>query len=225
MNTTLLDNVNNKEQLEKQLLFYSSFLMVFENLSCLWKQAICFLYTNCTNAVYNHYDIYVCSKRFLLLSRDDFYKYLLKNCNTEIRNKLNKEVYKTKYRGKKLRPEPLSIFRWMLKRNFICLEDYRILYKCHSMRNKYAHEIDRCLRTFISKDDKTLLQKMIDVAIKASQNWICKVTIPSHQDKQHLIEHYDSSGSKIKPQPENILSGVSIFYSLVLANLEEIIYE
>lgn len=222
MASEFYNNVSDKDKLEKLLLFYSSFLLVFENIVSVWKQGICFLYLQDIDAVNCNSQKFITQTRFVLSSRDSFFHQFRKSITPEIRKKLNNEVYKTKNSRNKQRPEPLSIFRWMLRKDFICLNDYKILYKCHSIRNSYAHEIGCCLRTSISEEDKQMLRDMINISERASQNWAYRVTIPSNKDKQHLIDYVDSAGNKIEPKPENLLTGTSIFYSLVLSNLDNI---
>lgn len=222
MASELYDIVSDRNKLEKQLLFYSSFLLVFENMISVWKQGICFLYLQDIDAINNNSKVFITKTRFVLSCRDSFFNQFRKSITPEIKKRLNNEVYRTKNGRNKQRPEPLSILRWMLRKEFICLDDYKILYKCHSKRNSYAHEIDHCLRASISVEDKQLLRDMINISERASQNWVYRVTIPSNKDKQHLVEHFDSAGNKIEPKPENLLTGTSIFYSLVLSNLEDI---
>lgn len=222
MASELYNNISDTNKLEKQFLFYSSFLLVFENLVSVWKQGICFLYLQDLEAVNNDSDEFITQTRFVLTCRDTFFNQFRKFITPEIKKRLNNEVYKTKNSRNKQRPEPLSIFRWMLRKGFICLNDYKILYKCHSKRNSYAHEIDRCLRTSISEEDKQLLRDMINISERASQKWVYRVTIPSNKENQHLVDYVDSAGNKIDPKPEDLLTGTSIFYSLVLSNLETI---
>ena len=225
MATDYYDIVGNQELLDKQLLFYSSFLMVFENFSCTWKQAICFLYSTDLKSVDTASQTYNCPNRFVLTERNYFYRNVYNKLTPEIKRRLKDEVYKAKSKSGKVKPEPLSIFRWMVKHSFITLEDYKVLYKCHFKRNLYAHEIDRCLRTLVSEEDKSLLKNMIAISERASQNWAFRVTIPSHSEKQHLIEFYDSDGNKVAPKPKYLLTGTHIFYSLVLTNLDFITNE
>lgn len=222
MATDYYNIVGNQEMLEKQMLFYSSFLMVYENFSCTWKQAICFLYYTDLKSVDSKSQTFYCPSRFILKERNDFYRNSFNKLDPNLKQRLKNEVFKTKTKRKKNRPESLSIFRWMVKHSFITVEDYKILYKCHFNRNLYAHEIDHCLRTFVSEEDISLFKKMISISEKASQNWAYRVTIPSHPDKQQLIEYFDSDGNKVELKPEYLLTGTSIFYSLVLSNLDNI---
>ena len=46
MNTDFIDIVTNKDKIQKELIFYSLFLMVFENFVNYWKETIRSFYSN-----------------------------------------------------------------------------------------------------------------------------------------------------------------------------------
>ena len=46
MNTDFLDIIGDKDKLQKELIFYSLFLMVFENFVSQWKETIRSFYSN-----------------------------------------------------------------------------------------------------------------------------------------------------------------------------------
>ena len=74
----------------------------------------------------------------------------------------------------------------------------------------------------INEDITLKYWNCLSISEKASQMWAYRVTIPSHPDKQQLIEYFDSDGNKVELKPEYLLTGTSIFYSLVLSNLDNI---
>ena len=212
MNTDFLDIVTNKEKLQKELIFYSLFLMVFENFVHHWKETIRSFFSNGfakDEQTGEYYDFVketwidgVCHTSRDKEKETDFYR----------------KVYQRVKKNGKNNPK-LSMFRWMADSQFIDDEDYMILEKCYEKRNEYAHGISKCLNRFVSKEEKELLKSLIAVSEKAAKKWILEIEIPS-SPTEDLYILLDDEG--IYNPPDDIISGTQMFYSLVLANIKDI---
>lgn len=215
MNTDFIDIVTNKDKIQKELIFYSLFLMVFENFVNHWKETIRSFYSNAfakDEHTGEYYD-------FVKVTWIDGVWHTSRDKKKE--QEFNKEVFQRVKKNEKNNPK-LSMFRWMTDSQFIDEEDYAILEKCYDKRNKYAHDIAGCLDRFVTKEEKELLKSLIVISEKAAKNWILEIEIPtsSSEDLDTLL---DDEGN-YNP-PDDVISGTQMFYSLVLANLKDILDE
>lgn len=218
MERDFFDKVNDKELLQNHLAFCGAFIMAYDNFVSTWEQGIYFLYENCKTAIINGDDKFNVSKTFVRVEWQKFEDYK-KNNDLKCFIECEYKSLKRKYNAKTGNP----MFLWMSEHQFIEPKDVCILEKSRVCRNTYAHNLDNTLKHRITQDEKDLLKSLIDISERASQMWVYKVAIPSHSNNQHLIEYFDSDGNKIEPRPENLLTGTSIFYSLVLSNLDNIL--
>lgn len=215
MKSDFFDIVSNKEKIQKELIFYSLFLMVFENFVSGWKETIRSYYTNGiakdeqTGEYYDFVKVKwvdgVCHT-----SRD---KEKEKSFNQIVFQRVKKN---SKNNGK------LSMFRWMADFQIIDDNDYYVLEKCYDRRNEYAHNIAGCLNRFVTKEEKELLKSFMEINKKATVKWIKEIELHTTPPEE-LASFVDEKGN-YNP-PEEIISGIEIFYSLVLAHLKDIIEE
>lgn len=215
MNTDFIEIVTNKDKIQKELIFYSLFLMVFENFVHYWKETIRSFYSNGfakDEQTGEYYD-------FVKVTWIDGVWHTSRDKKKE--QEFNKEVFQKIKKNGKNNPK-LSMFRWMTDSLFIDEEDYAILEKCYDKRNEYAHNIAKCLNRFVSKEEKELLKSLIAISKKAAKRWILEIEIPtsSSEDLDTLL---DDEGN-YNP-PDDVISGTQMFYSLVLANLKDILDE
>ena len=163
MNTDFFDIVANKEKIHKELIFYSLFLMVFENFVHHWKETIRSFYSNGLAKDEQTGECY------------DFIKetWIDGACHTskdkKKENDFEQKVFQRVKKNGKNSPK-LSMFRWMTDFQLIDDEDYTILEKCYNKRNEYAHEIAGCLNRYVTKEEKKLLKSLIAISEKATKN-------------------------------------------------------
>ena len=220
--TDFYNIVNDKEIMTKQMVFYSTFILVYENFVSTWKQAIFHLYLNCLQQIEENKSEFNCAKSFYYKETKDFQNLLSQN--KIIQSRFSKEVIKPNIEidGIKIK-DGMAISHWLMQHSFIEAEDFKVLLQAHNRRCDFAHEIDKSLRQKINDTDLDLLQKLISISEKASANWVLKVTLPSNKS-HNLVDFLDRNGNKIPPNQDNIITGTSIFYSLVLQNINDIIY-
>jgi hypothetical protein len=215
MNTDFLEIVTNKEKVQKELIFYSLFLMVFENFVHHWKDTIRSFYSNGfakDEQTGEYYD-------FVKVTWIDGVCHTSRD--TEKEKDFNHIVFQRVKKNGRNNPK-LSMFRWMADSQFIDDDDYIILEKCYEKRNDYAHDIAGCLNRFVTKEEKELLKSLIAISEKAAKKWILEIEIPTtpSEDLDMLL---DEEGN-YNP-PDDVISGTQMFYSLVLANLKDIFDE
>ena len=216
MDSDFLDIITNNEKLQKELVFYSLFLMVFENFVSHWMEQVRSFYANSYS-----WDE---SKNKLICS---FVKPITKE--GEVRFVPDKDAEK-KYINDVLHLEKnkdghwnpkLSLFRWMVGFGLIEENDFDTLSKCYDKRNLYGHEIASCLEKLVPVEDKQLLMNLINIAKEASRKWILMVEIPTNPDMDY-DSFLDENGQYKEP---DVISGFDMFYTLVLANLKDIFDE
>lgn len=215
MNTDLLDIVCDKNKLQKELIFYSLFLMVFENFVSNWIDLTRSFFSNgfaIDDITGEHID-------FIKRKVKDGKVLFVKDNQRE--REYNTQVFHRVKRNGKNNPK-LSLFQWMVDSNLINLEDFVILDKCYSKRNEYAHNISKCLNHYVSKEEKDLLKSLIAISEKAAKNWILEFELPTSTPKDLAI-FIDDEGN-YNP-PDEVISGTQLFYSLVLNNLNDIFNE
>ena len=215
MNTDFFDIVCDKEKIRKELVFYSLFLMVFENFVAHWKETTRSFFSNgfaTDDQTGEHIDFV---KRIVVDGKIQYVK------DKDAENNYIKQVYHRVRRDGKNNPK-LSLFKWLADCNFIDDEDYETLDKCYSKRNEYAHSISRCLEHYVSREEKDLLLSLISISEKAAKNWIREVEIPTNTPEE-LAAFIDEDGNY--NLPEDIIPGIQIVNSLVLSNLKDIFDE
>ena len=218
MSTKFFDNITDRDKLHNHLLFCSSFILVDDNFISTWEQCVYYLYDNCKNSIINGDETHITQKPFMRVQWEEFEKYKKNNEHLKCFIECEYKQLKKKHNVKSGNP----MFLWMHEHLFIESLDISILEKCRLQRNTYAHDLDNTLKHEITQAEKDLLKSLIDISERASQKWVYRVTIPSNKAKQHLVDFVDSAGNKIELKPENLLTGTSIFYSLVLSNLDNI---
>lgn len=218
MSTEYFDIINDRDRLHNHLLFCSSFILIYDNFLSTWEQGVYFLYSNCKNSIINGDETHFAHLPFVRAKWEQFEEYKKNNEPLKCFIECEYKQLKKKYNVKKGNP----MFLWMHEHHFVDRMDISILERCRIQRNIYAHDLDNTLKHEITQEEKDLLKSLIDISERASQNWVYRVTIPSNKEKQHLVDYVDSAGNKIDPKPENLLTGTSIFYSLVLSNLDNI---
>ena len=216
MNTDFLEIVTDKEKLQKELTFYSLFLMVFENFVSFWMEQ--------SKSVYANEFSYDEEKRKIICK---FSKSITKNGETRFvpdkdteKKYINDVLHIIKDKGGNWNPK-LSLFRWIVEFGLIEEDDYTILKRCYELRNTYGHEIASCLEKYVTKEEKQLLKKLIEIAKKANRNWVLMIEIPSNPDFKYT-DFLDEKGDFKEP---DVFTGFDLFYSLVLTNLKEIYEE
>lgn len=215
MNTDFFDIITNKEKIQKELIFYSLFLMVFENFVHHWKDTIRSFFSN-GYAI----DDETGEDIFFLKSVQRNGKILYIK-DKEREKVFNNKIFHLVKTGNNYNPK-LSMFRWMANSQFIDDKDYETLKQCYEKRNEYAHDIAGCLNRFVTKEEKRLLKSLITISEKAAKNWILEIEIPT-SPPEHLDFLLDDEGN-YNP-PDDVISGTQMFYSLVLANLKDIFDE
>lgn len=214
MNTDFLDIIGDKDKLQKELIFYSLFLMVFENFVSHWKETIRSFYSNGFAKDEQTGEYY------------DFVKvrWIGRECHTskdkEKEKQFNQEVFQRVKRNGKNSPK-LSMFRWMTDNHFVDEEDYSVLENCYNKRNEYAHGIDSCLERYVTKGEKVLLKSLIEISKKASKNWVYNIELPTSPETE-LEKFVDDKGNYCPPE---VYTGTELFYTLVLSNLNDIFNE
>lgn len=216
MDSGFLDIITNKEKLQKELVFYSLFLMVFENFVSHWMEQVRSFYANSYS-----WDE---SKNKLLCS---FVKPITKEGEVRFvpdkdaeKKYINDVLHLEKNKDGNWNPK-LSLFRWMVGFGLIEESDFETLSKCYDKRNVYGHEIASCLEKLVPVEDKQLLMNLIDIAKEASKKWILMVEIPTNPDMVNE-SFLDDNGEYKEP---DVISGFDMFYTLVLANLKDIFDE
>ena len=216
MDSGFLDIITNKEKLQKELVFYSLFLMVFENFVSHWMEQVRSFYANSYS-----WDE---SKNKLLCS---FVKPITKEGEVRFvpdkdaeKKYINDVLHLEKNKDGNWNPK-LSLFRWMVGFGLIEESDFETLSKCYDKRNVYGHEIASCLEKLVPVEDKQLLMNLIDIAKEASKKWILMVEIPTNPDMVNE-SFLDDNGEYKEP---DVISGIDVFYTLVLANLKDIFDE
>ena len=216
MDSDFFDIVTDREKIRKELIYYSLFLMVFENFVSFWMEETRSFYANSFSWDENNNKVF-----------SSFVKRLTKDGETsfvpdkDAENKYTNDVLRLE-KGKDGKNNPkLSLFRWMVNFGLIEESDFQTLSKCYDKRNIYGHEIASCLEKKVAVEDKQLLNDLINIAKKASKNWILMVEIPTNPE---IINEsfFDEKGEYKEP---DVISGFDMFYTLVLANLKDIFDE
>lgn len=205
MSNEYFDIVNDKEKMQKHLVFCSTFLLVHEYFISSWKQGIFFLFTHCKNDIDSNSDIFYTDSKFRKIRYEDF------------EQRVKKEPLEKSVKG--LLKDNSQIVRWMLSHGFITESESAILTKCRKQRNIYAHELDQTLKKSITKEEKELFESLVKISISASQKWNNKVKGSSPTVKDffdELADMYDIERLKFKTNTE-------LFYSLTLANIKDIL--
>ena len=202
MNTDFFDIVGDKNKLQKELVFYSLFLMVFEN----------FVSHAIDDQTGEQIDFV---KRILVDGKVLYVK------DKKKEDEFTKRVFHRVKRNGRNNPK-LSLFKWLADSQFIDAEDFVILDKCYSKRNDYAHSIAKCLSHYVTQEEKDLLKSLIAISEKAAKNWILEVELPTCPPED-LAAFVNDEGN-YNP-PDDVISGTRIFHSLVLNNLEDIFDE
>ena len=215
MNSDFLDIVGDRDKLQKELVFYSLFLMVFENFVSHWKETTRSFFSNgfATDDQTGEQIDFV--KQIIVDGRILFVK------DKEKEKDYNKRVFQLVKRNGKNCPK-LSLFKWLANSQFIDEEDFDILEECYSKRNDYAHSIGKCLSHYVTQEEKTLLKSLIKISEKAAKNWIYEVELPT-SPPEDLAAFVDEEGN-YNP-PEDVISGTQVFHSLVLNNIKDIFNE
>lgn len=215
MNTDFFDIVGDKNKLQKELVFYSLFLMVFENFVSHWKDTARSFFSNGFAIDDQTGEQIYFVKRKLVNG-----KVLYVKDKTREKEFNEKVFHRVKKKGNN-NPK-LSLFKWMADYHLIDEKDFDILDRCYSKRNEYAHGIAKCLSYYVTQDEKDLLKSLIAISEKAAKNWILEVELPTSPPDE-LAAFVDEEGN-YNP-PEDVISGTKIFHSLVLNNLKEIFDE
>lgn len=216
MDTDFYDIVTDREKIRKELIYYSLFLMVFENFVSHWMEESRSFFANSYSWDENKKKL-ICN--FVKpITRNGEMKFVP---DKDAENKyINDVLHLEKNKNGNWNPK-LSLFRWMVGFGLIEENDFLTLSKCYEKRNIYGHEIASCLERKVSAEDKKLLIDLINIAKAASRNWILMVEIPTDPDIENE-SFFDENGEYKEPE---IISGFDIFYSLVLANLKDIFDE
>lgn len=215
MNTDFLDIVGDKNKLQKELVFYSLFLMVFENFVSHWKETARSFFSNGFAIDYQTGEQIDFVKRIIV---DGKVRYVRDRTRE---NEFNERVFRRIKRNGKNNPK-LSLFKWLADSQFIDAEDFDLLEKCYSKRNEYAHNIAKCLSHYVGQEEKDLFKSLIAISEKAAKKWILEVELPT-SPPEDLAAFVDEEGN-YNP-PEDVISGTKIFHSLVLNNLKDIFDE
>lgn len=147
MSTDFINIVSDKDRLQKELIFYSLFLMVFENFVSHWKETIRSFYSNgmaIDEQTGKYYD-------FVKVKWHDGQCFTTKDKDKE--QQFNRTVFQRIKRNGNNNPK-LSMFDWMVDFKLIEREDFDILVKCYDKRNEYAHNIAGCLNQFVTNEEK-----------------------------------------------------------------------
>ena len=216
MKETMFDIITNKDKLQQELSFYSLFLMTFEHFLSVWKETALDFYANSIEKDEDGNYVKGFTKPVTRNGKTDFVRDQEKE--KQFRNKVYQRVKKRdgNYDRK------LSLFDWMVVMNAISPNDYNILKKCYLKRNEYAHNIVGCLNRFVTAEEKDLLRALVNICIKASQNWVSEVEIPTNPDEINKV-FLDRDGNFTPPKPDEIITPINLFYSLVLSNLDNIL--
>lgn len=216
MDSDFFDIVTNREKIRKELIFYSLFLMVFENFVSYWMDQVRSFYANSFSWDEDRKTL-ICN----------FVKPCTKNGKMEFvpdkdkEREFNDEVFHlVKKKDGNWNPK-LSLFRWMVNFGLIEEKDFQTLSRCYDKRNIYGHEIASCLEKVVPLEDKQLLKDLIKIAKKASRQWILNVEIPTNPDIENE-SLFDENGEYKEP---HVISGFDMFYTLVLTNLKDILDE
>lgn len=212
MSTDFINIVSDKDRLQKELIFYSLFLMVFENFVSHWKETIRSFYSNGMAIDEQTGKYYV----FVKVKWHDGQCFTTKDKDKE--QQFNRTVFQRIKRNGNNNPK-LSMFDWMVDFKLIEREDFDILVKCYDKRNEYAHNIAGCLNQFVTNEEKNLLKSLISISNKAAKQWILEVELPTSAPEE-LNNFIDENGKYNEP---DVISGTQLFYSLVLENLKDII--
>ena len=213
MNTDFFDIVTNPEKIRKELIYYSLFLMVFENFVSHWMEETRSFYANSYSWDENKNKL-ICG--FVKPLTKDGELRFVPDKDAE-KKYLNEVLHLEKNHDGKWNPK-LSLFRWMVNFGLIEDNDFVTLSKCYEKRNIYGHEIASCLNKEVPVEDKQLLKDLIDIGKSASRKWILMVEIPTNPDLENE-SFFDENGNYKEP---DVISGFDMFYSLVLFNLKDI---
>jgi len=206
--------LDDRDEMQNRLTFFSLFVLVVENFISIWKDAIFILYVNCKEAIDNDSQTFICEERFHRIDKN--YRELHKN----IFEIYEQEVFNIGLDDCKKREKAKKLFIWMTKYGFIDDKDKKVLNNAYQKRTDYAHETDKYLIQEISFDEKKLLKDFIAVAEKASQNMVRKVILPSREYSKR-VEFVDENGNPISPAECTFPTGSTIFYQLVTSILEK----
>lgn len=216
MDSDFFDIVNDREKIRKELIFYSLFLMVFENFVSYWMDQVRSFYANSFSWDEEREKL-ICS----------FVKHITKDGKMTFapdkdaeKKYINEVLHLERNKGGDWNPK-LSLFRWMVNFGLIEKDDFQTLSKCYEKRNIYGHEIASCLEKAVPMEDKQLLKDLINIAKEASKNWILMVEIPTNLD---IVSEslFDEKGEY---KDSHVISGFDVFYTLVLTNLKDIFDE
>ena len=216
MDSDFFDIVTDRENIRKELIFYSLFLMVFENFVSYWMDQVRSLYANSFSWDEDRKKL-ICS--FVKPHTNNGKMEFVPDKNKE-REFNNKVFHLVRKKDGNWNPK-LSLFRWMVNFGLIEERDFQTLSRCYDKRNLYGHEIASCLEKVVPMEDKQLLKDLINIAKEASRKWILNVEIPTNPDIEN-DSLFDENGEYKEP---HVISGFDMFYALVLTNLKDIFEE
>ena len=216
MDSDFFDIVTDREKIRKELIFYSLFLMVFENFVSYWMDQVRSFYANGFSWDENRKKL-ICN--FVKPHTNNGKMEFVPDKNKE-REFNNKVFHLVKRKDGNWNPK-LSLFRWMVNFGLIEEKDFHTLSRCYDKRNLYGHEIASCLEKIVPKEDKQLLKDLINIAKEASKKWILMVEIQTNPDIEN-DSLFDENEEYKEPQ---VVTGFDMFYALVLTNLKDILEE
>lgn len=213
MDSDFLDIVLDENRLKKELLFYSLFLMVFENFVSNWKETITFFYSNGFATDETTEEPFY----FVKTINKDGNMIFVKDKQAE--KDFNKKVFQLVKSTNGNNNPKLSMFKWMANNSIIDDDDYELLSKCYDKRNEYAHGIAQCLERYVTTEEKELLKSLMQIGEKASKNWFYEIELPTSPYEE--LEKYIDENGNYNP-PEDVVTGTSVLYTLLRANLNDI---
>lgn len=203
MSNEYFDIVNDKERMQKHLIFCSAFLLVHEYFISSWKQGIFFLFTHCKNDIDSNSDIFHTDCKYRKIRYEDF------------KRRLKLEPLEKSVKG--LLNDNSKIVQWMKDHGFITESESSILNKCRKQRNIYAHELDQTLKKSVTNEEKELFESLVSISINASRKWNDKIKGSSPNVK----DFFDELSDFYNIERPNFKTYTELFYSLTLANLKD----
>ena len=185
----MLDILGNKEKLRENMIFYSMFLMTFENFISTWKTNIGSFFSE---SFYEEdgEDLFT-FKTFEIV--DDK---VIEKEDKEAREKYDKVFRIVKKKNpKNVYDHTLIMFKWMENHGFISGQDYVQLVDIRNYRNMIAHKLEDCLINGIKDEHRQMLDSLITIRKKASEAWIRNVEIPIDIDN-----YLDANGNFCSPE-------------------------
>lgn len=188
---SIYDTILDEKKLRSDLIFCSLFIMIYENFIASWKEEALGFYAD--SYEFDNENQKVICKFKKPVSDNNGLKWV---DDKEKERQFNKNVYQlVKKKDGKHFDKTRSLFKWMENCNFISTEDYLILSSVIDVRNKYAHELFKCLNSGISQEELDLFKSFIEVRKKASETWIREVEMTTSEEG-----HIDENGNLIEPE-------------------------